>query len=261
MNLETTLTTATEKAEKLFRFRGKPEYAQILKAGSVECVSVANNHTFDYLARGFDDTLASLKTAGVDYFGMDLECIREVRGIRVGLLGFIGFTTGVEVEVAKRIAHMKSDGGCSIVVATFHWGDEGSYTPNATQIYLAHKAIDAGADLVLGHHPHVIQGIEHYKNRSIAYSLGNFCYGGHLNPPDKACIVFQIRFTCIEGLIADQQSTIIPCRVSSTNAFNDFKPTPLEGSQASQVLQRLDSYSALIGKKPAPASNAPKPAQ
>ena len=120
----------------------------------------------------------------------------------------------------------------------------GNY-PTEYQVNLAHSAIDNGADLVLGHHPHVLEGIEVYNGKNIVYSLGNFCFGGNSNPSDKDTMIFQQTFTVQNGeLVEDNVTNIIPCSISSDSSYNNYQPTPLEGDEADRVKGRIEEYSS-----------------
>ncbi len=120
---------------------------------------------------------------------------------------------------------------------------ERSNYPNATQLELGRYAIDQGADLVAGHHPHVIQGIEKYKGRYIVYSLANFCFGGNRNPSDKDTFIFQNAFTFKGKELISVKGKVIPCQVSSVKEVNDYQPTILEGEEKERVLKRILKYS------------------
>lgn len=127
-----------------------------------------------------------------------------------------------------------------MVVAVFHWGNELEAVPDSNQTTLAHLAIDEGADLVIGHHPHVLQGIEEYKGKNIAYSLGNFCFGGNTRPTEMDTIIFQQKFVISSKKeIVDSEITVIPCRVSSEAEFNNYQPTPLTGAEAQQTIDKI----------------------
>ena len=122
--------------------------------------------------------------------------------------------------------------------------------PNETQVALAHSAIDNGADLVLGHHPHVLQGIEEYKGKNIVYSLGNFCFGGNSAPSDMDTMIFQQTFTIEDGeLQKDNVTNIIPCKISSAYAegYNNYQPTPMEGAEGEAIFARIKEYSQAVG--------------
>ncbi len=135
-----------------------------------------------------------------------------------------------------------------MVLASCHWGIEREYYPEDYQKSLGRKCIDWGADLVIGHHPHVLQGVEEYEGKFILYSLGNFCFGANRNPEDKDCMIFQQTFTFVEGeRREDRDIRVIPCSVSSVSTRNDYKPTPAQGQEAGRILERINEYSRDFG--------------
>lgn len=248
VNFEGTLTTSTTRAEKKFAFKADPEYVNVLTSGSVEAANIANNHSSDYGETSKTDTLKALKDAGIAAFGYEQVQLLDVNGVKVGLTGIYELAEhlGKKQQVKENIAALK-EAGAELIIVNFHWGIEQEYVPNETQKKLAHLAIDEGADLVIGHHPHVLQGIEKYKGKYIAYSLGNFCFGGNSNPQDKDTIIFQQTFTIEDGkLKEDDNINIIPCSVSSKSNINDYCPTPLEGDEKQRVLDKIEEYSGQI---------------
>lgn len=245
VNFEGTLTTSTERQDKKFAFKADPEYVDILTNGSVEAANIANNHSADYGEISRTDTLKTLEAAGIAAFGCEQVQLLEVNGIKVGLTGIYELAEHLEKkqQVKENIAALK-EAGAELIIVNFHWGMEREYVPNATQKELAHLAVDEGADLVIGHHPHVLQGIEKYKGKYIAYSLGNFCFGGNSNPQDKDTMIFQQTFTIENGKIKeDDKIQIIPCSISSKSNVNDYCPTPLEGEEKQRVLDKIEEYS------------------
>ena len=248
-NLETTLTDSTKRAAKTFRFAGKPEYRNILANSGIDAVNLANNHTMDYLEQGYYDTIANLNEIGMGYFGEDIKLIREIKGVKIGMLGYGGWSnnTALKNRISSDIAELRGQGNTNIVIVSFHWGKEGSNYPDFVQKALGRFSIDCGADLVLGHHPHVIQGIENYNGRNIVYSLGNFVFGGNRNPRDKDTFIFQQKFTVSpEGELTLAKPSIIPASVSSVNWRNNYQPAVLEGKDGERVLNRLRDYSRAL---------------
>jgi len=241
VNLETTFTKAHKKANKKFCFKGDLSYVNILKEGSVEAVNIANNHIYDYLEQGFNDTLSTLEAAGILYSGEGYIAYFSIKGFIVASLGFRGWSISIKDQVGQEIK--KACEKADIVIVSFHWGQERSNYPNAVQRELGRYAIDQGADLVAGHHPHVIQGIEKYKGRYIVYSLANFCFGGNRNPSDKDTFIFQNCFTFNGDELKNVKGMIIPCQVSSLKEVNDYQPTILEGKEKERVLNRILKYS------------------
>ncbi len=241
VNLETTLTDAEKPAVKKFRFKGKPAYVNILKEGFVEAVNIANNHIRDYLDRGFSETIKTLDDAGIKYTGWNNTAYFDVKGITIGLLGFTGWD--MNMEESLKAALTKASNKADIVIVSFHWGTERSYYPDKGQIRLAHFCIDNGANIVIGHHPHVLQGIEEYKKGYIAYSLGNFCFGGNKNPKDKDTMIFQGIFTLLDGKLLKTEAAVIPCSISSVSGYNNYQPVILEGKEKDRVLKKIEKLS------------------
>lgn len=247
-NFEGTLTDSTKRADKKFAFRGPAEYAGILTKGSIEAVTLANNHSSDYGYQSFLDTKTNLDAEGITHFGFDLVAIQNVKGIKVGLIGIyeLGGYAKAVTQTKENIAKAKSE-GADIIIVIFHWGNEYETAPNNHQTTLARLAIDEGADLVCGHHPHILQGIETYKGKNIVYSLGNFCFGGNSNPSDKDTMIFQQTFTFTkDGLKEDNVTNIIPCSLSSEKWKNNFQPTPATGEDATRILDKIRERSGLI---------------
>ena len=246
VNFEGTLTTETNRADKTFAFKGPAKYTDILTGSSVEAANIANNHSKDYGTKSLQDTIDNLSNAGIATFGYENVVVLEVKGVKVGLTGIYELAEHEQkaTQVKENIQALK-DAGAQIIIVNFHWGVEKEYTPNATQKKLAHLAIDEGADLVIGHHPHVLEGVEKYKGKYIAYSLGNFCFGGNKNPSDKDTMIFQQTFTIdADGKVADADNiNIIPCSLSSSTSKNDYCPTPLEGDEAERVKAKIEKYS------------------
>lgn len=249
-NFEGTLTDSDEREDKTFAFKAPASYASILTGGSVEAVNTANNHSHDYGDQSFDDTLAALDDAGIVHFGYDETAVMNVKGIKVGLVGIYELYDHLEREqqLKDNIAKVKAD-GAQLIVVIFHWGNETETVPDSNQTTLGRIAIDEGADLVCGHHPHVLQGIETYKGRNIVYSLGNFCFGGNSSPSDMDTMIYQQTFTIdADGVKKDNVTNIIPCSISSAayDGYNNYQPTPAEGDEATRILGKINERSSWI---------------
>lgn len=243
-NLEGTLTTRAPRTDIPFAFRGRPEFAGMLPLGSVELVALANNHMNDCGPRGTDDTIAALEAAKVGYFGLGHVDKRTIDGVEVVNLGWTGGRDEILGEVQKAVRAHKRDE--NLVIVSFHWGIENEHAVNSVQLKLGRGAVDAGADLVLGHHPHVLQGIETYEGRTIVYSLGNFVFGGNARPAELDTVIFRARFAKRDGKVAELGHELIPVSVSGHRAQNDFRPVPLEGSDAARVRENVARYSASL---------------
>lgn len=249
-NFEGTLTDSDEREDKTFAFKAPASYTSILTGGSVEAVNTANNHSHDYGEQSFNDTLAALDDAGIVHFGYDETAVMDVKGIKVGLVGIYELYDHLEREqqLKDNIAKVKAD-GAQLIVVIFHWGNETETVPDSNQTTLGRIAIDEGADLVCGHHPHVLQGIETYKGRNIVYSLGNFCFGGNSSPSDMDTMIYQQTFTIdADGVKKDNVTNIIPCSISSAayDGYNNYQPTPAEGDEATRILGKINERSSWI---------------
>ena len=249
-NFEGTFTDSDEREDKTFAFKAPASYASILTGGSVEAVNTANNHSHDYGDQSFNDTLAALDDAGIVHFGYDETAVMDVKGIKVGLVGIYELYDHLEREqqLKDNIAKVKAD-GAQLIVVIFHWGNETETVPDSNQTTLGRIAIDEGADLVCGHHPHVLQGIETYKGKNIVYSLGNFCFGGNSSPSDMDTMIYQQTFTIdADGVKKDNVTNIIPCSISSAayDGYNNYQPTPAEGDEATRILGKINERSSWI---------------
>lgn len=249
-NFEGTLTESDAREDKTFAFKGPASFTSILTDGSVEAVNTANNHSHDYGDQSYEDTMTALDAAGIVHFGYDETAVMDVKGIKVGMVGIYELKDHLEREqqLKDNIAKVKAD-GAQLIVVIFHWGNETETVPDSNQTTLGRLAIDEGADLVCGHHPHVLQGIETYKGKNIVYSLGNFCFGGNSSPSDMDTMIYQQTFTITsEGVQADNATNVIPCSISSAayEGYNNYQPTPAEGDEAVRILAKINERSADI---------------
>lgn len=249
-NFEGTLTESDAREDKTFAFKGPASFTSILTDGSVEAVNTANNHSHDYGDQSYEDTMTALDAAGIVHFGYDKTAVMDVKGIKVGMVGIYELKDHLEREqqLKDNIAKVKAD-GAQLIVVIFHWGNETETVPDSNQTTLGRLAIDEGADLVCGHHPHVLQGIETYKGKNIIYSLGNFCFGGNSSPSDMDTMIYQQTFTITsEGVQADNVTNVIPCSISSAayEGYNNYQPTPAEGDEAARILAKINERSADI---------------
>lgn len=245
VNFEGTLTTADRNREKLnndYLFRADPEFVEILKPGGVDTVSLENNHVLDMGEDGLKETREVLLSAGIPYASEDEPAVMYAKGVRIGSLAYQTFG-GRHDEIIKKLPddiQALRDQGCEIVIISYHWGAELDYYPNDNQVRLGRATVDAGADLVIGHHSHRINPIEYYNGKYICYSLGNFSFAGNSKPNDMSTFVFQIRMRVKDGEVSSENIKLIPCRISSRTDYNDFTPTPYtKDSNIEAVLQTL----------------------
>ena len=245
VNLEGPLTMQEIGANKTFAFRGDVAFAEILSAGGVEAVSLANNHTEDYGAQGYSDTLFALEEHGILAADAGRTAVYEAGDWKIGI-------AAAKFPMGDRLAQLEQDiaalrgAGCHTVVVMAHWGEERVDAPDPFVRAAAHAAIDAGADLVAGHHPHILQGIEVYKGRVIAYSLGNFVFGGNRDPDERETAILQQRFRVVEGRLEPDGFRVIPFTLSGTAAVNDYRPVELSGADAQVVYDAINRRGALL---------------
>lgn len=231
------LTPPSSKKNNDFLFLASPEYAQVLSNNGVEAVTMENNHINDFGDDGINSTIAALESAGVVWANKNHMAVYETQGVRIGMLAYQIVpplrsdemqADALQTQVASDIAKAKQT--CDIVTVSFHWGKELDYTPRNEspyrQVTLGRAAIDAGADLVLGHHSHRINPIEKYNGKYIVYSLANCSFAGNNKPSDMCTFIFQCKFRIRDGQIVDNPFRIIPCRISSRRDYNDFAITP-----------------------------------
>lgn len=244
-NLECTFSDKRLESNSTYAFCGRPQYARSLVLGGVDCVSMANNHTNDFGTVGVTDTAAALEDVGVTGIQGDRGMCFDLRHddgttVRIGI--YVLAFNGSREQMKKGVARLQED-GADIVIACMHTGAERIYVPTARQTNLAHAAIQGGADVVVGTHPHILQPAEAYQGGVILYSIGNFCFGGNRNPGDKDTVIAQLIVHAEETGVS-WEMTYIPCSVSSVSNTNDYRPTP--------YIQGTEAYERCLGKLETP---------
>ena len=243
VNLEGPLTESLQNANKKHFFRGPTSYVNILTQNSIEAVTLANNHTQDYFQVGYDETLATLTQAEVGFVEKDSSAIyTTASGLTVGMYA-VSYDHISREEILDAIAALEANEEVDLVIFAPHWGTEMTYVPHNMHRELAHAVIDAGADIVFGTHPHVLQPMELYNGGLIMYSLGNFVFGGSVFPGDfDTAIIRQEIIREPDGTVRLGETTAIPCSVTSTPGHNNYQPTPYEADSYSyrQVMSKLD---------------------
>jgi len=238
VNFEGTLTEETQKKDKKFNFKGPAEYTDILTLGSVEAVTVANNHTLDYGTKGRDDTIANLESAGITVSGNGTLGVFEKNGVKVGMTGYCFPYKDGKKDISKDVKALR-EMGCQIVIASFHWGSEYREDFTGEQRSIGRAAIKAGADIVVGHHPHIVQGIERYEDSYILYSVGNLVFGGNVDPDDRDAYAARVKFTVHEDHAEAPQVTIVPLRLTALEDGTDYRPVLAEGEEADRIVNRI----------------------
>jgi len=260
VNLECPVSTkGTAVKTKKYTFRGRPQLVDGLISAGIDVVSLANNHSLDYGTAALLDTVSRLDKAGVAHAGAGANAkaaqapaILDTPAGTVAVLAFTdiipgGFAAGPKTagvnpaspDRARVLASIKAAAAkADYVIVSFHWGIE--YTGNADQDQrkLAHEAIDAGADLVLGHHPHVIQGMELYHNKLVAYSMGDFVFDHYSRVTGEAYIL-QLSLPP-QGAPSFE---VVPVYLNESTGV----PEPVTGKAADSILARLSKLSASLG--------------
>ena len=241
-NLECSLSEERLYGSSTFQFCGDAENAQMLVEGSVEFVTLGNNHTMDFGQKGLDNTTATLEEYGIDYAVPDGSFVYQSEGgPAIGLYAAPWCAT--EAQVRAGVSALAAREDVDLVVCLMHWGLEGYYRQNVNQTALGYAAVDSGADIVYGSHPHILQPIEEYNGAYIIYSLGNFVFGGNTNPRDKDTAI--VRFTikrAVDGEVTVEGMEKIPCSLTSTPGMNDFRPEPYEEGteEYERAMSKLD---------------------
>lgn len=231
----------------------RPEHAATLVKYRFTAVNLANNHAMDQDLRGLQETLRTLDAAGVQHtgVGMDLDAawtpmIVDVRGLRIGFVGAsyasrndMGFSRNahvarIEDEARLAAACRKAREGAHFVVATMHAGDEHSFVPDAKQRAFAAAAVRAGADVVIGAHPHVVQPAEKIEGRWVFYSLGNFVFD-QAAADNREAVAVEIRLALPPGAAraAIEKLVLHPVQIEES------APTPADDARAARILTRL----------------------
>ena len=238
------MTSSNDIVEKAFNFKAPTSYVDVLKKGSIEMVSFANNHAYDFGKSGYDETIKTLNDNNVLHYGYSDYLIKEVNGIKIGFMAFNDIDCVKYAEAKKGLDYLKEN-GAELIIVSVHWGIEKDLVQNNAQQKMGRYLIDNGADLVVGTHPHVIQGIEKYNDKYIIYSLANFVFGGNQNPPDKDTFMFRQTFNFSNGeLQLDDNIEIVPASVSGFKNKNNYQPVILDGEEKVRVFNKIMKYSS-----------------
>lgn len=258
-NLEAPIAEGgTEFREKKFRFRSEPAVAAALRGAGISLVTLANNHSMDFGSVALTETLGHLDRAGIAWIGAG-ENLTEARkmalytinGTRVAFLGYSltqpteffagssrpGTAPAYEKLVLADVAAARRQ--ADHVIVSIHWGTEGLRHVQPYQRLLAHRIVDAGADVILGHHPHVVRGVERYHNSLIIYSLGNFTFASKSRTADSSMIV---RLRLGDG---QREAEILPLDILYRRV--GFQPRPMTGDRADDFIRQLNLLSHPLG--------------
>jgi len=256
INLETTLTKTNNPIPKPFNFKARPRYAKMLKDSGIDLVTLANNHMYDFGPDGLMETIRALDEAGVEHIGAGKNIkearkpvIITIKGVKLAYLGYYGGgrygesfpatrrSAGTAMRnlgyIGRDIAAVRDS--VDLIIINFHWGREKAHYPEESEINFAREAINLGADIIIGHHPHVLQGIEIYRDKLIVYSLGNFIFGGNSRTLDRSAV---LRINIDPWQPQSYKTALIPVQIDY------WQPHRLHGVWADTILTQLQKYSA-----------------
>ncbi|NLD53013.1 MAG: L,D-transpeptidase family protein [Clostridiales bacterium] len=234
---------AKRQPTKIHNFRGPMHFAQVLVEGSVELAGLANNHVYDYAQEGRNSTRQALRDHGIAYYGYGDDYLYEKDGIRIGFAGLRETTFHQDrSRIASEIRALKKQ-GCHYIVYACHFGTEYEANHNDIQTAMARAAIDAGADLVVGTHPHVVQGVERYKQGFIAYSIGNGVFGGNLDMTVFDALALRVELQFSHQQLTQTAVTLVPILTSGDAPRNDFRPVIAKGADKDRILATVQADS------------------
>jgi Putative enzyme of poly-gamma-glutamate biosynthesis (capsule formation) len=248
-NVFTAQKTPANK-EKLSLY-SPPEWAEVFVLGGVDVVNTENNHTYDFGRKGRQETLDALDAQGVSHYGGGELAIMETAGIKIG---FTGYTFPHREDITRQVADIQTlrEAGCDLVIVSMHWGREESLKTTREQQKLGPQLIDAGADVVYGHGPHVLQAIEIHNGKPIFYSLANFTFGGNANPKDPDTAVVSLEYEEAAAGIVLKTITVTPARMHDNRDFRPYAYT--EQKDIDRVLKKLNITDTVIIIEPIEAN-------
>ena len=223
------LTEKEKDHDPAYWYKSPTKNAAIFKEGSIEILSIANNHISDYGSDGKKDTKAALTAQGLLWGNESNSVIVEKYGIRIGIV-MCGLWSSYQTDRAVRLIDALEE-ETDYQIVYYHGGTERKYTPDAWRVTASEKMVDAGADLVIGGHPHVLQPMTTYKGCDILYSMGNFLFGGS-KKSDRFTIVYQKVLTVSEGVILEESYNIIPVYEYEGSSTTTWQPYPMEAGSA-----------------------------
>lgn len=243
INLECVLkdTAEGEKTSKEWRFRGLPSYTEALWQGSIEQVNIANNHYIDYGTKGEEATRQALTDAGIPFSGFGYTYVWEQDGHKIGFAGCRETTYKDDEFVIARDINLLREQGCDVIIYSCHWGTEYAENHNALQQEMAYRAVAAGADIVVGNHPHVVQGLTSVGGSVVFYSFGNLMFGGTHDMTTFDAMVAQVRLRFQGEAYVGCAVTLMPILTSgkASEKVNDFRPILAEGEDKARIWQKI----------------------
>ncbi|WP_338749262.1 CapA family protein [Bacillus sp. FJAT-52991] len=250
INAESAFTTETKAQEKMWRIKSHPKYAAFLPASGIEAANLANNHTMDYFEAGYRDTLKAFKDQDIAVFNEGMPHIEKIKNIETVFLGYdYRYRQSADSYLENIIRDVKKyKRKDNLVIVNMHWGIEYMETPAFYQTKFGHAALDAGADIIIGHHPHRLQSVEKYKGKYIIYSMGDYAFGADPTLKSRQTAIFRLNFAKEDGSVVTKGLRIVPTLENSNDSEteNNYQPLPVFGEQAKEVVDELTRISSII---------------
>ncbi len=234
--------------KKTYTFRSPTSYAQMLPLSSIEACYLGNNHVIDYGQPGYLSTIQALNALDIKWFGSteydNVTYIYEKGNAKIGFVSINiswWWQEGMGLEMKETIRKLKEEEGCQVVIACLHGGVEYDTRHDKNQERMADQFLKNGADIVVGNHPHVIQGLRTAEGKTTLWSLGNFVFGG--NKEVKSIRTYIARFTLSfeeDGTYLGHQLNIIPAHMSGTREYNNYQPVLVnDETEAAKILSAI----------------------
>jgi poly-gamma-glutamate synthesis protein (capsule biosynthesis protein) len=250
INAESAFTDAEKAVNKMWRIKSRPEHTAFLPASGVEAANLANNHTMDYFEIGYKDTLKAFSEQKIDLFNDGMPLVKTIGGIETIFLGYDCRMSQYSADYLARIKdevkqHKRPD---NLVIVNMHWGVEYRETPVDYQTYFGQSILDAGADILMGSHPHRLESIENYNGKYIIYSMGDFAFGADPTLLSRQTAMFRVKFAKEDDTVVMKGLTIVPTLENSNGSTteNNYQPLPVFGQEAADIVNELIRISAPI---------------
>ncbi|KAA9014527.1 CapA family protein [Niallia endozanthoxylica] len=250
INAESAFTNETKAENKMWRIKSNPAHVAFLPASGVEAANLANNHTKDYFLTGYEDTLEAFAENNVAVFNDGMPLKEKIGKIETIFLGYDCRMSQQSPEFLARIVeevktYKRKD---NLVIVNMHWGVEYRETPVYYQTQFGRSILDAGADIIMGGHPHRLESIENYNGKYIIYSMGDYAFGADPTLHSRQTAMFRLRFAKENDTVVMKGLTIVPTLENSdgSTSENNYQPLPVFGKEAEDIINELITISSPI---------------
>nr|WP_295971504.1 CapA family protein [uncultured Bacillus sp.] len=250
MNAESAFTYEEKAVNKMWRIKSRPEHVAFLPASGIEAANLANNHVMDYFEAGYRDTLKAFSDHHISVFNDGMPLVTLIGGIETIFLGYDCRMSQYSSSYLDRIKqevqlHKRPD---NLVIVNMHWGVEYRETPVDYQKQFGHAILDAGADILIGSHPHRLESVEKYNGKYIIYSMGDYAFGADPTLLSRQTAMFRVKFAKEEQMVVMKGLTIVPVLENSDGSTteNNYQPLPVFGQEAADIIHELIRISTPI---------------